>query len=214
MKLCEKNTISDGQTNSNYALCDISAIINSSDGIDEQMDRVLTEAMRAVGTSGGNGASFRNGWAAQVRTERAVRLVGKSFSDEEFSHAAAAMKTKMPVTIGDVFADNRANAAFMKAYEIRSVLAVPLMIGTGGCFFFHYTSSKETFDPGEVDFAQRTGGLVSLALRNARHAEERERLIEQMEKERGFDPCSVEGYPRRRYYCRGPSEGDSVQRTG
>ena len=80
------------------------------------------------------------------------------------------MAEQRPVWLGDYRNDPLGYAAVAEKHRIAASLAIPLIVdGKGfGCLFFSYYDSPHGFSETEVDFAQKTGAVVSQALENSR----------------------------------------------
>ncbi len=156
-------------------LNNINTAINSTLNFGEIMQKVVTEATKAIGCETGAISLIENNkWVIKYVCGLPKKLVGMRLSDEDIPHAALAAKMKKPVVINDTCNDARVNLSLMMKYSIRSVLVVPLtekndVIGT---LFFNYHSKRVEFSDAQVDFALKLAVSVSLALENARLYEE------------------------------------------
>ena len=179
------------------SLINIASMVNSSLGFEEIVHRVLMEATKALGSDSAGIAAREDGaWVIRYSHLLPQELIVKSFADEKAVFAGAAPDNKKPVVISDVFSDERTGSV-LKDFGIRSLLAVPLTVkeSTIGSLFFHYLSPKIKFPDIEIAFAERAAALLSLALENARLTEERDRLLEQVQEERGRFNAVLEEMP-------------------
>ncbi len=179
------------------SLINIASMVNSSLDFEEIVHRVLMEATKALGSDSAGIAAREDGaWVIRYSHLLPQELIVKSFADEKAVFAGAAPDNKKPVAISDVFSDEMTGPV-LRDFGIRSLLAVPLTVKERiiGSLFFHYLSPKMKFPDIEIEFAERAAALLSLALENARLIEERDRLLEQAQEERGRFNAVLEEMP-------------------
>ncbi len=153
------------------ALIAIGNIIHSTFDFDEIMEQALNEAGKALRCNTAAVSLRRqNLWVVSHHYGFSDDVVGSVMSDEQEPHALLAVTTKQPVAINDAYADERVNRDHMKAYGIRAVIAVPLIIGNDavGVLFLNYHDSPVQFSQAQIDFAGQLGMSLSLALQNSR----------------------------------------------
>ena len=97
-------------------------------------------------------------------------MVGQRLSDQDAPNATAAARTRRPLVITDMALDPVANVGFVKANNLRSVIAIPLVVRgvVIGSLLLYCRTRPRVFGPAEVEFASRLGMAVSLSLENAR----------------------------------------------
>ncbi|MBE0476138.1 MAG: GAF domain-containing protein [Coriobacteriia bacterium] len=160
------------------ALNDIDADISSKLQFDEIMRHALDDGVRALGMDVG-AIEIRDGGEWVVRYQNGLRSkdVGRRLADSEAPVAARTARTREPVAVGDIAADDEVNAGYLRSREIRAVLAAPLVVRADvtGCILLLSTRGPRRFNAAEVDFIRRLAASVSLALENARLLEDERR---------------------------------------
>ncbi len=135
------------------------------------MRKVVVESAKAIGCESSMIALHEgNLWTVKYVYGFLQELAARSFTDEEFLHAATAQTTCKPVSVNDASNDNRVNQGVMKRLGIRSVLVIPIVIQGKviGTLLLHHHSAMVTFSDAVIDFANKVGISASLALENAR----------------------------------------------
>ncbi|MCL5291541.1 MAG: PAS domain S-box protein [Actinobacteria bacterium] len=163
------------------ALNTINAAISSTLDFDAIMRRVVVESVKAIGCE--SSLIFLREddyWIVRYLYGLPRELLGRRLSDNEAKISLAAARTRRPVAIHDVYADERINRNFVETYNIRSSLAVPLVVREDviGTLFFHYHSTPVSFTEAQIDFAGKLGAAVSLGIENARILEIERRIAE------------------------------------
>lgn len=107
---------------------------------------------------------------------------GKAWTNEDLPHAVLAEITGKPVLIGDTHADERVNRTVMEAYQIGSVLAVPLpardrVIGVA----LYHKSATDSFTHEDVEFGVRAGSVAALAFDDRQAREKADRQEKRLE---------------------------------
>lgn len=152
-------------------LNDILMFINSSNDIDEILEKVVEASSEALGCESAR-IAMREGdnWVIRYVSNLPDDLLGRSFTDNELPHAVLAMETKQPVAIDDALQDDRTNTETMKALGIRSVLVLPLLEKdvVTGTLLYGYHAKAASFTDTEIDYARRMATGVAIALLDAR----------------------------------------------
>jgi PAS domain S-box-containing protein len=160
------------------ALNDINSTVNSTLDFDRIMETVVVEAAKAMG-SGTVTVSLKEkqDWVVKyLHGQLPAGIIGSRFSDRQIRGAAIAVETRQPVVSNDAYNDPRFDREQMQRFDIRSYLAVPVIVKDRpiGALTFFYHREAVPFSPAQVDFAVKLAAAVSLALENARlYAEER-----------------------------------------
>lgn len=156
------------------ALNEIHADIASTRDFDEIMRRVVGAATEAIGCERGVTYLREDGaWLVRYTYGFPPELIGRRFTDEQAPFATNAADTRKPVVSTDVYCDERVYCELMVEYEIKSLLAVPLIVKDEvlGTMLFTYHSAPTSFAGAEVDFASTLAASASLALENAQSFE-------------------------------------------
>lgn len=159
------------------ALNSINASISSTLDFNEIMQRVVVDAVKAIGSERGVVLlREEDHWVAGYTYGFPEGVAGTRLTDDEAKHAVIAAQIRGPVIINNTSADERVNPKVMARFGIGSLLAVPLIVRKDviGALCFCYHSGPVMFSEEQVDFAQKLSLSVSLALENARlYASER-----------------------------------------
>ncbi len=135
------------------------------------MQRIVVEACKVINCETTT-IALREGnrWVIKYSHRFPQEVIGLILTDKEAPHMALAARTKKPVAINDTYSDNRVDPEVMKKYNIRSTLVVPLITKEGviGALSFLYHSATVAFGEAEIDFANKLGASISLAIENAR----------------------------------------------
>lgn len=166
------------------ALDNIKEVISSTLDFDEIMQDVINDSTKAIGAEV-SGIALREGdnWVAKYLYGFPESLGGKMLSDEEAKIMVIAATTKMPVVSTDSYNDKRLDSEVMENYGIRSLIAIPLTLHDDviGVLTFGYISSPVTFTDAQVDFANKLGAAVSIAMENARLYEAEHRIADTLQ---------------------------------
>jgi len=153
------------------ALNSINAAINSTLDFDQIMKRVAQDAAQVMGCE----ASAiilkeRDDWIFKYTYGLPRARAGMVIPKEESKCAALAACTGRTVVSEDAYRDERISIKLMKKLGIRSFVSVPLSVKDEiiGVMDFYYRSAPLTFAQVQIDFANKLGASVSLALENAR----------------------------------------------
>ena len=153
------------------ALTRISMTVNATLDFDDILPRVLDEAAGVIGAQSalflltkGEGLAVRHIWGKADDSPP-----GTLFSSREAPISATVLKTGKPVAVSDVAHDERINAGLMDRHGVLSVLVIPLFVRskTVGVIILRYHSTMIEFSQAWIDFAEKLGLLISLAMENA-----------------------------------------------
>lgn len=155
----------------NAALTRIDNSIHGTLETDEMLRRVVVEAANALGCDS-SALDLREGdrWVIRYVHRFPEEAVGRRFTDAEVPFAAMAAATRTPVVIDDALTDPRVDPEIQRAYNVRSVMATPLVVHDDvlGVLFFNFHERSHRFEPMEISFARRLSTSLSLALETAR----------------------------------------------
>lgn len=150
-------------------LLSVGQLIHSTLEIDEIMRRALDETLLALRADAGT-VEMREGDAWVMRYQRGGGPGEHDCkrSDTEMLVAARASLAKAAVAFADLL-DDAATVAFAREHDVRSCIAVPLIIRerTVGCLVI-WCRRPRVFSAAESEFVQKLALSVSLALENAR----------------------------------------------
>ncbi|HZD59320.1 MAG TPA: SpoIIE family protein phosphatase, partial [Anaerolineae bacterium] len=166
------------------ALNDIQSTISSTLDFHEIMQRVIVESARAIGAEAALIALKEdNVWAVRYTFGYPQEFIGTQFTSEEAPFMTSVAGAKRPVSISDVYGDERADREVMERYDIRSILAIPITIWGDviGTLFFSYRSTPVAFTEAQVDFAGDLGTSISFALENARLYEAKRNIADTLQ---------------------------------
>ena len=137
---------------------------------DEIMQHVIVEATRAIGAETSMIFLLKEKkWVVEYVYRLPGELIRREFTGNEVRHTVLAADLKSPVVVNNVEGDDRVNPQFAAMLGIRSLLDFPLIVrgDAVGDFVFHYHSLPHVFSEIQIDFVQKLGAAVSLALDNA-----------------------------------------------
>ncbi len=153
------------------ALNDINIAITSTLNFNEVMQRVVAESAKAIGSEAA-AILLREGnlWVAKCLAGFPQELAGARLTDDEARVLMLAAKARRPVTIDDALHDGRVSSKVMEKYNIRSLLAIPLIMREDiiGVLFFSYQSAPIAFTKAQINFANKLTGTISLAMENSK----------------------------------------------
>jgi PAS domain S-box-containing protein len=153
------------------ALNDINAVINSTLDFNEVMERVVIDSAKAMRVESAI-IALRKGehWTVKHNYKYPGKIAGVKIADEEMPHMWLAANIKKPVVINDIYTDERVDPKVMETFGLRSVLVLPLVLKEEviGIISFNYHSGAVTFGDDEVEFTNKLGASVTLAIQNAR----------------------------------------------
>ena len=157
------------------ALADIDAALHSSMSFDEIIEGALSLGGAVLDADTG-GVSLHQPGCFVVRylwrlpSERMATVI----PDEHNPHGVSALETGRPVAVSDTTTDARVVPWIMKEWGITAVMAIPLIVRGNpiGVLFYNYHSGPHLFNDEALEFADKLGASVSLALDNANRFEE------------------------------------------
>ena len=153
------------------SLNSINSVINSNLNTDEIMEKVVSEASKAIGAESASIALRKEGkWLIKYIFNLPQEMRGTIFTDEDNPHGMLVMNTKKAVAINDTCIDENVDVGIMKEYIICSLLTVPIILNDEviGLLYFNYHSKKITFKKHHINFANNLATFISLALQNAK----------------------------------------------
>ncbi|MHB8842400.1 MAG: SpoIIE family protein phosphatase [Candidatus Aquicultor sp.] len=153
------------------ALNYINAAITSTLDVDAILQRVVAESAQAINCeSAWIMLRDEDGWVTKYVYNMPQEQVGARFSDSQVRITTLAAQEKKTIAVDDARSDKRIDPEMRKKYGTHSVMAVPLISKEEviGAISFNFTSSLHTFSDSELDFANKLGPAVSLAMENAR----------------------------------------------
>jgi len=161
------------------ALNRINVTLHSTLDFHEVAQRLLSEGSRALGSETA-AILLRDdaGWQISDVFRMPLGMVDTPVTDQEVQHAVLAIQSRQIVAIDDALHDPRVNREHVRQYNIRAVLAAPLIARNEiiGVMFFNYHAGPHVFTEPEVHFAQQLATTAAIALDNARLFDERLRV--------------------------------------
>jgi serine phosphatase RsbU (regulator of sigma subunit) len=154
-----------------HALNEISAEISASLDTEPVLPAVVKKASAAIGVGAGMITVRENGlWVVQQAFGLHHLRRGMQFTDEDSPYMRLVEEARAPVAIQDVHLDGRMSDSFAVEHGMRSVLGVPLTSGGEfvGVLSLICTTGITVFSDAHIDFANKLGIAVSLALNNIR----------------------------------------------
>lgn len=164
----------------------INEAVHSTRDFDQIMQRVVAEGAQSLGSeTAAVVLRVPGGWQVRYTHGPFHEHVDAVMDDEEARHALLAVQTGEPVPVSDAFADERFDRDHMRRYDIRSVLAVPLMAGGRplGVLLLNYHSGVHEFTDAEMNFARQLASIGSTSLENARLYQETRKAEEDLRTE-------------------------------
>lgn len=166
------------------ALNEINETVGSTLDSDEIMERVAVKGAEAIGADAAVVAiKTEEGWVVRHIQGIAQEIVGAVLTDEQVPYSVEAASSRKAITADDTLADARASTWIMRDYDVRSTLAVPLIVRdeATGSLLFYYLERPVRFTDAQVDFANKLAASVSLALENARLYEQEHRIAQTLQ---------------------------------
>ena len=145
-------------------------LVHSTLDFDQILQRALDSGVQALGVDAGaiemREESF---WVVRHLSGFPAGQTGLRLSERQAPIATLAMSSLEPLTISDTMDEPGVNVGFVRRHQLRSVLAVPLIVRRTvlGCLLF-YGKAARSFSEAEIDFGRKLGATVALALENAR----------------------------------------------
>lgn len=153
------------------ALNGVNRAVHSTLDIDDVMQHALDAGVEALGCdSGAIEVRDTGDWVVRYVTGFAPQDVGVRLSDDEAPNATRAEREGGPFQIEAMSEEESVNVGFVKSYDLKSVLAVPLSAqgAVVGCALLYTSKDFRRFTDAEMDFGRKLGSVVSLGLENAR----------------------------------------------
>ncbi len=153
------------------ALNRINARVSSSPNVDIAMQQVVDEAARALGADVGGFARHEGTrWVLQYQHGPSSSLSECRFANLEPAIAPWIVARRDVLVIDDLVTVPQFRRLAAQPSGLRSILVIPLLLKEQamGVLMLGRRSPHAPFSPHQVDFARKLGGLLSLALENAR----------------------------------------------
>jgi PAS domain S-box-containing protein len=151
-------------------LNEIDVRIHSTLDLDEIMQRALDDGTLALGCDAGTIETRRGeSWLVRYQHGMSEADIGRVLSEDEAPAAMSCARSRQPLVVEDVAADERMNVGFIRENGIASAMAAPLIVRDEviGCLLFYAIENRRTFAGTEIDFTRKLAAEVSLALENA-----------------------------------------------
>jgi serine phosphatase RsbU (regulator of sigma subunit)/DNA-binding response OmpR family regulator len=162
----------------NGALNGVDSTVHSTLQIDRVMQLALEAGVKALDCDAGAVEMVDDEeWVVRYQHGFPGDLVGTRLSKEEAPDATSAALFGSSRGIEYSLDDQRLSGVLAGRYDLKSVMAVPLLARgqvLGSAIF--YTRAARHFNDAEIDFGQKFGSTVSLALENARLYESEHRI--------------------------------------
>ncbi|MBI2266768.1 MAG: SpoIIE family protein phosphatase [Armatimonadetes bacterium] len=156
----------------NRTLNEINGIIHSTFNMRRVMQKVLREAVKAIGCEVGS-ISLREGshWVRVALCGLPKEILGERLTGWQKKMAASVAETRKPVIMNNPRDDG---GSFSAEHGTTPSMALPISSRNkvGGVIFFDRPSDPLPFGQSRVDFAVKLAASLSLALENARLYEE------------------------------------------
>ena len=168
----------------NAALAEIATVITSLLNSEEILAAVVPRTGEAIGAESATMCSLEpQGWVPRHAWNAPEGVLDVPIPREQVAYANYSIETKTPVAIGDCETDARVDIELQRAWGVRSVLTVPLVVRgeVVGSLFFNYHTRQHTFSDPEIDFATRVADLVSGMLEGARLYRIQRRIAETLQ---------------------------------
>ena len=149
----------------------INDLIHSSLDFEKIMNQVILEAVKAIECETAAISLHKdNYWEVAYVYGFPQEMIGSRMDDQQESHAVLAINTKKIVVIEDAYHDPRASGEHMRKLQIRSVMVIPFISEeqVTGVIFFNYHRDIFRFRDSHIDFGNKLGATLSLALGKAR----------------------------------------------
>lgn len=153
------------------ALNDINVAMRSTLNFSEIMGNVVAETAEALGVeSAGIALRENDQWIVRYVHRFSELAIGTKFTDDDIPQIALASKEKRPIAVNDIQSAKSASYKTAERYGIRAFIAIPLFMGDApiGVLLLNRHSGPVAFGEAEIDFANKLGVSVSLALENVR----------------------------------------------
>lgn len=122
-------------------------------------------------TTEGSAIVMREGerWVIRYASGCAADFRGVAYSDDDAPLVALAARLREPVVVDDVEVDEPSRGGMARAYGMKSAMLIPLIVRgeVAGVLLASHHSEAVAFSAAEVDFARRSGTILSFAVENA-----------------------------------------------
>jgi GAF domain-containing protein len=163
---------------------------------EEMLQRVVVEAARALHCES-SALDIREGeqWVVRHAYNFPQDVIGHRFTEAEVPFAAMAAQTGQPVVVEDSFTDSRVDPEVQRAYNVKSVMVVPLAIRgeMQALLFFNYHEHWHRFSEQEISFGRRLSASLALAIENARLYEKEHLIADRLQEALLSLPADVPG---------------------
>lgn len=174
----------------------INALINSTLDLDQIMKKVVVEAGKALDVDTASVALREGGhWKIGYVYGLPQHLVGSFLSAEENRHAHEVAASKKPLIIKDASLDERVSKDIVEKYQVKSIIATPLIIKDEvvGILRFVFVKHKIDYAEQKLDFVHKLAAAVSLAIENARLYEAERNIADTLQEALLTVPEHMEG---------------------
>jgi phosphoserine phosphatase RsbU/P len=164
-------TVRKRQEQLSKALNSINASINSTLDFEEILSRVVVAAAEITGAENTAISLFEAGqWTVSHAGGPRKNLIGGRFAEDTAPLATLAARLNRPIVVDDALGDPRVTREFTDSYGLRSFMLVPLIVREEviGALSFNFHSTRADFTEAEIDFANKLGASMSLAVENSR----------------------------------------------
>ena len=158
------------------ALSCITEAVHSRLSIESVLQTVVVEVAAAAGVDGSIVLTRdEGGWTIRFAEGYPDDMVGTRLSYAEARSCEIASASRRLLAIDDTANDDRVNPETVKRFGVRSILVVPLLKrrGVTGVLVLCHRTKPVHFTSDTIEFAERVGTTVSLAIENARLYEEK-----------------------------------------
>ncbi|MBZ0156399.1 MAG: EAL domain-containing protein [Alphaproteobacteria bacterium] len=183
------------------ALNNLNTIIHSTLEVNAIMQRVVTGAAKAVGVDGASIGLFEDdSFIIRYAYNLPQELVNQVLPSSEVKGIHYMASVRDVIVVEDAFTDERLNVRFWGIFNIRSLIAAPLLVREKviGALSVYCIESKEICTDDYVDFTRKLASSLSLALENAHLYDERKGIEEAMRHMAHHD--TLTGLPNRRLF--------------
>ncbi|HSK47502.1 MAG TPA: SpoIIE family protein phosphatase [Coriobacteriia bacterium] len=177
------------------ALGELDVLIHSTLDFDAILHQIISDASEASGCEWvALNLRHEGEWEVYESSSDRREARGSVISSERLPAAELSAITRAPVVVNDV-KDFPEWAEALESTGVRSVLDIPLIIRDEvvGVLGFHYHSAPVAFSATVIDFAERLGASLSLAMANAQLYERERRIAEKLQEALLALPTHING---------------------
>ena len=153
------------------ALAEIETQIHSRLEFEDILQYTIQRAAQAVGASSGAVNLLEtDGLRCVAAWGLANNPTGSLLTWDAERHSALALDTGETLTVTDTARDERVDSGYLAGFGITAVIVLPLVVRGEriGLLYLNYDSGPRVFADAELDFVNKLGSSLSLALENAR----------------------------------------------